>query len=189
MTTINLKITGATAQAQLNGILTDGTDGVEVLVSCDEQWENLQKTLVCRSDAGCRYIHNLEKTAVVAPEVLRWIAYGKNELWLGVEGRTSDGSVILSSTMAYCGKIQPGANTMQPQIEKENRKTGAQLLQIIGNLGDMKTKDRSSLVAGINELYCKIQICMGLDENDEDWIDTINAMIDEKLGVIENGTY
>lgn len=158
MTTINLSITGATAQAEVNGILTGGTDGVEVFISYDAQWEGLQKTLVCSSDVGCRYILGVENMAVVAPEVLQWRAYGKNELWLGVEGRTSDGSLILTSTMAYCGKILPGANTKKTEMKKESGECLVQILQMIGNLQDLTTTDRSSLVAGINELSGKVQM-------------------------------
>ena len=113
LTSIMLTVTGARTQALVNGTLTSGMVGVPVTIEYDEAWEGLTKNLVCRcsksgsADEEYRSILNVENGAVVAHEVMQ---AGKH-LWLGVEGYSSDGMLVIPTTWAMCGVIQNGANT------------------------------------------------------------------------------
>ena len=113
MTSITLKVNGAEIRASVAGTLTSGMVGIPVTIEYDEAWEGLTKNLVCRcSKSGFdneeyRSILNVGNTAVVAHEVMQ---AGKH-LWLGVEGYSPDGTLVIPTTWAMCGVIQRGANT------------------------------------------------------------------------------
>ncbi len=113
MTRIMLTVTGAQAWPSVTGPLTSGMVGVPITIEYDEAWDGLTKNLVCRcsewgSDSGeHRTILNVGETAVVAHEVMKSGMY----LYLGIEGYSSDGMLVMPTTWASCGKIQPGANS------------------------------------------------------------------------------
>lgn len=113
MTSIKLILTGAHAWASASGPLTSGMVGIPVTIEYDAAWDGLTKNLMCRcspwgSDEGeIRTILNVEDTSAVAHEVMRAGLY----LYLGVEGFSSDGKLVIPTTWARCGKIEYGANT------------------------------------------------------------------------------
>ena len=113
MTSITLKVNGAEIRASVAGTLTSGMVGIPVTIEYDEAWEGLTKNLVCRcSKSGFdneeyRSILNVGNTSVVAHEVMQ---AGKH-LWLGIEGYSPDGTLVIPTTWAMCGVIQRGANT------------------------------------------------------------------------------
>ena len=143
MTSITLTVTGARAWASVTGPLTSGMVGIPVTIEYDEAWDGLTKNLVCRcspwgaDDGEARVILNVEKNATVAHEVMKSDMY----LYLGIEGFSNDGKLVIPTTWAKCGKIQYGANTcedpstnpelpvwnqLQTEIEKIKRDTVTQ---------------------------------------------------------------
>lgn len=113
MTTIYLTLSGATASAQVEGVVTAGAAGIGVYVCWDEHWDELTMTLICKSDAGIWAVPLEDGEATIPWEALQRMQFGRNELMLGVEGRSRDGKLILPSEFAYCGKILPGARQEQ----------------------------------------------------------------------------
>ena len=112
MTSITLKVNGAEIQASVAGTLTSGMVGIPVTIEYDEAWEGLTKNLVCRCSRGTdreehRTILNVGNTTVVAHEVMQ----AGMLLYLGVEGCSTDGTLVIPTTWAMCGVIQRGANT------------------------------------------------------------------------------
>lgn len=109
MTNIELSVNGSVASATIDGVLTAGTVGIPIFLYWDSDWENLNKTLVCQSDAGKRLVLQVTTKTNLPPEVLWTTPHGVNLLYLGLEGRNPDGTLVMTSTMAYVGKILPGA--------------------------------------------------------------------------------
>lgn len=113
MTSITLTITGAKAKAVVNGPLTSGMVGIPVTINYDGAWDGLTKNLVCRCglwgpDRGeTRTVLDIGETATVAHEVMK----ADMHLYLGIEGYSADGKLVMPTTWAECGKIQCGANT------------------------------------------------------------------------------
>ena len=113
LTSITLRVTGANAQALVAGPLTSGMVGIPIIIEYDDTWEGLTKNLVCRcsksgyADEEYRSILNVGNTAIVAHEVMQ---AGKH-LYLGIEGYSTDGTLVIPTTWAMCGVIQRGANT------------------------------------------------------------------------------
>lgn len=109
MTSIELTVAGAAASAKLDGVLTAGMVGVPVNITWDSEWDDLVKTLVCQSGVGKRLVLQVGNTAFVAPDVLQLDRFGRNALYIGLEGRREDGTLVITSTLARVGEIQPGA--------------------------------------------------------------------------------
>lgn len=152
MTSIQLTLTGAQATAQVEGLLTAGMVGIPVAITCDESWDGLVKTLVCKSDTQVRRIYHVESTATVAPEVLVTDPFARSTLYLGVEGRDPEGNLVLPSTFAYCGEIRPGAQGDCPDSVPPESPVWASILGQMGSLEALQTENRDTLVAAINEL-------------------------------------
>lgn len=109
MTSIDFAVDGAVASATLDGVLTAGAVGIPVNLSWDADWDDLVKTLVCQSGTGKHLVLRVEDTAVVPPAALRLDKFGRNTLFLGLEGRNPEGTLVLTSTLARVGEILPGA--------------------------------------------------------------------------------
>lgn len=112
MTSIKLTVNGARARATMNGILTSGSVGIPVTIQYDSTWDGLTKNLVCASGTwgptgNSRTIMGIDTAAVVAHEVMT----ANNRLYLGIEGRNADGTLVIPTVWAYCGPIFPGADS------------------------------------------------------------------------------
>lgn len=105
MTTIELVCRGASARARVSGPITAGMVGIPVEIRCDSAWDGLTKTLVCMSARQKIPLDGVEDSAVVAWEVL---TEGMH-LYLGLEGRSPSGDVVIPTTWADCGRVEPGA--------------------------------------------------------------------------------
>lgn len=151
MTSIKLTLTGASAKAEVEGALTSGMVGVPVTICCDSAWDGLIKTLVCRSGTGTQAVVNVPNRTTLPQEVLKRSKWGKNDLFLGVEGRRGDGTLVIASTMAFCQKILPGANPGEDPGMDRGNPVWMQILGLIGPLSDLKTSHRDNLVLAIND--------------------------------------
>ena len=115
MTSILLSLTGAQAWATVDGPLTSGMVGIPITIEYDEAWNGLTKNLMCRcspwgsKDGEIRTLLNVGETTTVAHEVMQTNMY----LYLGVEGFSDDGKLVIPTTWAKCGKIEYGANTCE----------------------------------------------------------------------------
>lgn len=115
MTSIRLTVNGANASAMVTGKLTSGMVGIPVTIEYDRAWDGLTKNLICRcTQAGSgggesRAILNVGESATVAHEVMQ----ANTLLYLGVEGFSSDGKLVIPTVWAICASIDPGANTCE----------------------------------------------------------------------------
>lgn len=114
MTSIKLIVTGATARAEVDGVLTSGMVGIPVTIEYDSAWDGLTKNLVCKSTSGGTRVQlNVEAASTVPHEVmvcnekLHYI----DKLKIGVEGFNTDGTLVIPTIWAECGRIFPGANS------------------------------------------------------------------------------
>lgn len=115
----------------------------------DSAWDGLEKTVVFQ--AGEESVSTLlgETGVCVIPwEVLQ---DAKRTLYAGVYG-TKNGNVVLPTVWAKLCEIKqgvdPGESTQPPTPSVYE-----QILAEIGNLDDLETENKESLVSAINELY------------------------------------
>ena len=131
-------------------VVTSGSVNVyQCQFQFDNAWEGLEKTAVFW--AGEETISTLldETGLCIIPwEVLQ---DARRTLYAGVYG-TKNGDVVLPTIWASCGEIKegvnPGTSTQPPTPSVYD-----QILGNIGNLEDLQTTDKSSLVDAINEVY------------------------------------
>lgn len=107
MPKITLYLKQAQIRSEVSGILTSGMVGVEVELVCDESWEGLSKTLVCRAGDTVKTVLVQNDRAVVAHETMiagKWLE-------LGVEGRSYDGSVVIPTIWERCCIVLAGVDS------------------------------------------------------------------------------
>lgn len=148
MTSIKLIINGAHAQAEVSGPLTGGMVGIPVTIGFDGAWEGLSRTLVCKGGGTVKSIVGIGTAAAVAHEVMQ----AGSTLYLGVEGRDAEGTIVMPTVWACCGIIEAGANASEDESTAPDSPVWALLQQQIGTLDDLETLTRENLVQAINEV-------------------------------------
>lgn len=146
MTSIKLIVSGASARAEVDGLLTSGMVGIPVTISYDSAWDGLKKTLVCRGGSIARTILNVDGMATVPHECM----IANATLQIGVEGRNADGTLVIPTVLARCGLICSGANADADPSTDPTLPVWAQIQSMIGNLDELDTDAKDNLVAAVN---------------------------------------
>lgn len=151
MTSIKLIVTGASARAEVDGLLTSGMVGIPVTIVCDGAWDGLTKSMVCRAGSIVKTILNVGCTATVAHECM----VPNQTLFIGIEGRNADGTLVIPTVWARCGLIFSGATTDADPSTDPSLPVWAQVQAMIGNLDDLETEAKNNLVDAVNEAMTK----------------------------------
>lgn len=132
-----------------NELLTSGAvQAFRVRFAFSSEWRDLIKTAVFR--AGETSVSVLLDSMGICDIPWEVLEVPNQILYAGVYG-IKDGEVVLPSVWASLGTIQPGVEP--PEIKRvPTPSVYEKLLAEIGNLEDLKTADRNSLVAAINEI-------------------------------------
>ena len=131
-------------------IVTSGSVNVyQVQFTCNSDWDGLTKTAVFKAGTTTiSIILDETKTCVIPWEVL---VAANRVLYAGLYG-TKDGELVLPTIWATLGTIREGTTTG----ESATPPTPDLYEQILGEIGDLDgllTKDKSSIVSAINEVY------------------------------------
>ena len=153
MTHINIKISKAVATAEKDGIITTGMVGVPVSFMFDSWWDGLTVTAVFKGSGAPISVPLLGATETVVPwEVLK---RPSTLLRIGAEGRLPDGTLVIPTTWATVGIVMSGANATDDLAKPPTPTAFDRIMSQIGNMNDLATEDKSSLVAAINEALTK----------------------------------
>ena len=128
--------------------LTSGMVGRKIQILLDESWENLTKTYVFRAGDICRTVTGSGSTAVIPAEVL---AHPFRRLYVGIYGTDGNGTLVIPTVMAEGPMIRYGADPTE-HVTAEDLPMWKRLQNQIGDLQALKTDEKASLVAAINEL-------------------------------------
>ena len=149
MTHINVKISKAVATVEKDGIITAGMVGVPVSFMFDSWWDGLTVTAVFKGSGAPISVPLLGATETVVPwEVLKRPC---TLLRIGAEGRLPDGTLVIPTTWATVGAVMPGANATDDLAKPPTPTAFDRIMSQIGNMNDLATEDKSSLVAAVNE--------------------------------------
>lgn len=149
MTHINIKISKAVATAEKDGIITTGMVGVPVSFMFDSWWDGLIVTAVFKGSGAPISVPLLGATETVVPwEVLK---RPSTLLRIGAEGRLPDGTLVIPTTWATVGIIMSGANATDDLAKPPTPTAFDRIMSQIGNMNDLATEAKDSLVAAINE--------------------------------------
>ena len=153
MTHINIKISKAVATAEKDGIITTGMVGVPVSFMFDSWWDGLIVTAVFKGSGAPISVPLLGATETVVPwEVLK---RPSTLLRIGAEGRLPDGTLVIPTTWATVGIIMSGANATDDLAKPPTPTAFDRIMSQIGNMNDLATEAKDSLVAAINEAMTK----------------------------------
>lgn len=149
MTHINVKISKAVATAEKDGIITAGMVGVPVSFMFDSWWDGLMVTAVFKGSGAPISVPLLGATETVVPwEVLK---RPSTLLRIGAEGRLPDGTLVIPTTWATVDIVMSGANATDDLAKPPTPTAFDRIMSQIGNMNDLATEDKSSLVAAVNE--------------------------------------
>lgn len=140
---------------------TSGQVGAKVEFQFGSAWDGLCKTAVFEAhEPRCKGEHNVVSAVVldsnwdedicrVPAKVLEIPGY---DLSIGVYGLDASGELIIPTVYAKCGRIARGANTDGASEDTDpSLPIWGQLQGAIGNLNDLNTTNKQSLVDAINE--------------------------------------
>ena len=146
--TLSYAVTGQRIETTETAMLVAGTVNVYTArFAFDAEWDGLQRTAVFAVD-GITREQLLEDDACTVPwEVL----VAGNRLRVGVYGTKADGTRLPTIWTERRLYINPGAGPTQEAADPSPTLV-EQLLGRIGDPANLKTDDKSSLVAAINEI-------------------------------------
>lgn len=117
----------------------------------DPAWDGLQKTVVFRS-AVTKDVLAAGNEVVVPAEV---VSRAGVNLYMGVYGVGADGRMVIPTIWTELGLVHGAAAPSGDTSPDPSLPVWAQIQAMIGNLDDLDTDAKSSLVAAINEALTK----------------------------------
>ena len=149
MTEVYIEITGAVASASKNGPLVAGMVGVPANFSFDDSWGGLNITVVF-SGSGKKIDWPLldERTLAIPWEVM---TKPNTQLQIGAEGRLPDGTLVIPTVWATVGTLKAGAQSTGNLAQPPSPTPYDRIMSAIGDLNQLNTEAKDSLVAAINE--------------------------------------
>ena len=130
--------------------LTSGMVGAKIAFQFSEDWECLNKTAVFMAGNTIRAVSNVEDAAEIPADVL---AAPGSRLYVGIYGESEDGTLVIPTICVAGPKIQYGADPLQAPAGEPPVTSYARLLTMIGDLTELKTEAKDSLVAALNEMF------------------------------------
>lgn len=146
--TIEIEGTSARIIDRLASI-TAGMVGATVTFVFTPEWDAYTKTAVFQYQPLERSVPGIDDVVTIPPEML---TESGEKLLVGVYGVRSDGQAATPTIWVTLGRVQPGAHAANDPGTNPALPVWAQLLAMIGQLGNLETGEKSSLVAAINEL-------------------------------------
>lgn len=196
MAKITLYLKDAQIRSEVSGILTSGMVGVEVELVCDESWEDLSKTLVCRAGDVVKTVLVQNDRAVVAHETMvagKWLE-------LGVEGINDDGSVLIPTLWERCCIVLPGADssadatvdpTMPIWMHLQKRVESLEVPPVPSDIGALPTPLAAKVgqylrVADVNNIGVVTQMeAVDAPEQSDGTVKTVNGVAPDESGNVE----
>ena len=149
MTTV--KISGATASAAEREVYTSGTVGATLRFEFDGAWDGLAKTAVFRVGGVTYGVPEGARAGGECGIPHECLAASGDELMCGVYGVSQDGETVIPTVWVRLGYVQSGADPSGDESTAPTLPVWAALKNAIGDLGDLDTTAKNTLVAAINE--------------------------------------
>lgn len=152
MEVAKIEVSGTRARTVYANPITAGMIGAEVaVVYTDPVWDGLAKTVVFYG-AGTKDVVTQDQFVTIPAEV---IAQDHVRLQVGIYGTDADTDLAIPTLWADLGTVKPGANPSGDTTTDPAMPVWAQLQGMIGNLDDLDTDLKISLVAAVNEALRK----------------------------------
>lgn len=147
-----VKVNATTCEVNRLVPIPKGIVGATVSIEyTDSAWDGLQKTVVFRSAVTKDVLDAGSEVTIPAEVVSR---AGVN-LYMGVYGVGADGRMIIPTIWAELGLVNGAAAPSGDSSTDPSLPVWAQIQTAIGNLDELDTEAKSSLVAAVNEALTK----------------------------------
>lgn len=159
---------------QSDTIVSDSVNVYPCKFTFTAEWKGLTRTAVFRSVYNRKVENTLEilldETNVCNIPWELLVKHGR-DLEVGVYGTKGD-NLILNTIWQPLGKIYEGAKNIDSDNHPDEPTPDVyqQILSQMGNLEDLETDDKSSLVGAINEVKIEIPKKVSKLENDENFV-------------------
>lgn len=147
-----IKIEKAKATAKEREILTTGMVGAKIAFSFDEEWNGLKKTAVFSCGDTLLDVPESEWVDGVCTVPHECMTREGRLLTVGVYGINSDGSIAIPTMYVSLGRIWRGADPSGNEGGAVTLPIWLRLSEMVGDLSELETEDKSDLVAAINEV-------------------------------------
>lgn len=170
MEVAKIQVQGAIASILEGHTITRGMVGAQVRITYDDPiWDNLRKTVVF-SGAVKRDVITNDTVVTIPPDVL---AKSCTELLVGVYGVDVDHNLAIPTVWANLGPVKTSAVPSGDTSANNALPVYAQLGAMIGNLADLETDEKSSLVEAVNATARRAAVSPNWDQNDPEAADYI----------------
>lgn len=147
-----IQVSGSNASLVSSESIPAGIVGAQIQINyAADIWQRLQKTVIFQGAVTKDVLTN-SSMVTVPPEV---VAKANVNLSVGVYGTDANGSIAVPTIWARLGTVRRAASPSGDTTTAPTLPVWAQIQTDIGNLGDLDTTDKSSLVAAINEALTK----------------------------------
>ncbi len=148
MRKLEVTVSGADIKLTELGKLTSGMVGAKVLFSFTPEWDGLLKIAVFKGNDILRGVPLTAEEVKIPPECLA----ESGTLWVGAYGFLNDGTIAIPTVRSGDIVIWPGAAPSGETAVDPTPPLWVQLMTMMGDPIQLTTKDRSTLVAAINEI-------------------------------------
>ena len=161
---LEFHFSGANAVMAVHETLTAGMVGKKIMFKFTPEWDSLNKTIVYMAGDIVRAVPYKDEN-VIHPDVL---AKPGVRLFVGAFGESADDELVIPTIFARGPEVHLGTDPLDAPVDPEPISMYCRLLAQIGDLGDLKTEAKESLVAAINEVARDVSIPTKLSafEND-----------------------
>ena len=123
---IRIKANGTRAKIEETERLTTGRVGLPILLEFSNEWDGLQKTVVCTAGNVTKDIAVIDDTELTVPH--ECLTTANTHLHIGVYGALPSGKIVIPTIYADAGNIYPGAD---PSGDEEHQPTPSVVAQIL----------------------------------------------------------
>ena len=141
--------TGAHAWVEELRTVTDHMVGAEVALEFSGEWAGLTKTAVFQANGEKRDVLVTESAVRIPVELLNTVGA---QIRLGMYGIDASGVAVIPTIWANLGLVREGTELSGDIAAEAALPIWEQALGAIGDLRELKTRDKSSLVAAINSV-------------------------------------
>jgi len=149
---LTFQFSGIAGEMTESEMLAAGMVGKQVRFRFSEDWEGLRKVAIYQAGAVSASTVDVQETDTIPAQVL---AEPLQRLYVGIYGINADGSVVTPTVFVEGPFIHISATLNDdPDFDPENT-FWIRLEEAMGELTELATGEKSSLVAAINELAAK----------------------------------
>lgn len=144
----NIRVSGVRADVTEVCPIPKGMIGGRIRIEyTDPLWEGLEKTVVFKGAVTKTAVRSGE-VVEIPTEVISRVGTG---LLVGVYGTDGEGNLAVPTLWADLGRVRAAAEPSGDETADPSLPVWAQILQVIGDLEDLSTDAKATLVAAINE--------------------------------------